>query len=71
MFIFQHIIHKFSSNVMKFTVLSPDPVARYLPSRENATLYTHPIILKIYIYIYMYVYLEINLYVYVYKIYIR
>ncbi len=45
------------SKFIKFTVksLDPDPVARYLPSPEKATLKTHPICLcmKIDIYKYM------------------
>ncbi len=48
--IFHDYIHIMYSTFIKFTVLSSDPVTRYLPSRENATLITQSIIIYIYIY---------------------
>ncbi len=52
----QNHIHIINSKFIKFTVLSLDPVARYLPSNEKATLSTGPIVIEyIYIYIYMYI----------------
>ena len=40
---FYHHIHNMYSRFIKFTVSSKDPVARYLPSREKATLNTESI----------------------------
>lgn len=39
------------SKSIKFTILSLDPVARYLSSREKTTLLTQSIFVCIYIYI--------------------
>ncbi len=36
---------------IKFTVLPSEPLARYLPSGENATLVTEPIYIYVYIFI--------------------
>ncbi len=51
--IFHHHIPDMYSRFIKFTVKSTDPLAKNLPLRENATIYTQAII---YIYIYIYIY---------------
>ncbi len=53
---FSHHIHNMYTMFIKLTALSADPEARYLPSRENATLHTDSIIIYVYI-IYIYIYM--------------